>query len=213
VPRPHQRVRFLQGSGGLFPVRGDNLPRHFSGSISHSPQRRKHSQPQTNAERNKGTPLLLCFSPESVEKHRGFDVLTCLVQANILTMTFGRRLKSLPRGCPKTCIFVNRADARTSRSSPAFAGSHGLPTVEECGCPPKPWRRRTGASAGYAAPQVPRAPARGAPLEKWLRLRRDLPMGQPRRPRITRFSRNTSCTSSRCRTDRGRSFRSSSLPS
>jgi hypothetical protein len=27
----------------------------------------------------------------------------------------------------------------------------------------KPWRRRPGASAGYAVPQVPRAPARGAP--------------------------------------------------
>jgi hypothetical protein len=40
--------------------------------------------------------------------------------------------------------------------SPAFAESYGLPTVEECGCPPKPWRRRTGASAGYAVPQVPR---------------------------------------------------------
>jgi len=57
--------------------------------------------------------------------------------------------------------------------SPAFAGSHGLQAAEECGCPPKPpdrhsfsdggWRRRTGASAGYAVPQVPRAPARGAP--------------------------------------------------
>ena len=34
--------------------------------------------------------------------------------------------------------------------SPASAGSHALLTVEECGCPPKPWRRRTGASAGYA---------------------------------------------------------------
>jgi hypothetical protein len=47
--------------------------------------------------------------------------------------------------------------------SPASAASHGLLTVEECGCPPKPWRRRTGASAGYAAPKVPRALARGAP--------------------------------------------------
>ena len=52
--------------------------------------------------------------------------------------------------------------------SPAFAGSHGLWTVEECGCPPKPWRRRTEASAGYAVPQVPRVPARGAPLEVFL---------------------------------------------
>ena len=50
--------------------------------------------------------------------------------------------------------------------SPAFVGSHGLPAVEECGCPPKPWRRRTGASAGYAIPQVPRAPACGAPLDQ-----------------------------------------------
>jgi hypothetical protein len=77
------------------------------------------------------------------------------------------------------------AVTESSTYSPAFAGSHGLPTVEECGCPPKPldrhsfsdggWRpssavallrrmeRRTGASAGYAVPQVPRAPARGAP--------------------------------------------------
>jgi len=53
-----------------------------------------------------------------------------------------------------------------SGRSPAFAGGHGLSTVEECGCPPKPWRRRTGASAGCAALQVPRAPARGAPLEE-----------------------------------------------
>jgi len=58
------------------------------------------------------------------------------------------------------------AEPKQAIKSPAFAGSHGLLIVEECGCPPKPWRRRTGASAGYAIPQVAQAPAREAPLDR-----------------------------------------------
>ena len=52
---------------------------------------------------------------------------------------------------------------KSSQPPPAFAECHGLPPVGERGCPPKPWRRRAGASAGSAVPQVPRAPTRGAP--------------------------------------------------
>jgi hypothetical protein len=113
-----------------------------------------------------------------------------------------------PTGCTKCSLDTQRYNPLYSSplkaSSPAFAGSHGHRTVEECGCPPtcpaklqrsrKPldrhsfsgggWRpssavallrrmeRRTGASSGYAVPQVPRAPARGAHLTEVLRLKR-----------------------------------------
>jgi len=48
-------------------------------------------------------------------------------------------------------------------SSPAFAANHGFLPVEECGGPPNLWRTTTEASAGYALPQLPQGPGRGAP--------------------------------------------------
>lgn len=61
-------------------------------------------------------------------------------------------------------------DAPIKGLSPVFTGSHGLPTAAECGRPPKPWRKRTEASAGYAVGEVLRTSARGSIFEGGLHL-------------------------------------------